>query len=286
MNKYTIESLKTINESYDYEHRVTQQDVNRVNQLVELIESTRSKNKPQIGDVVEFTNSYGDYYNHAHIESIEDDMLYICEQPYTPFVEKNRSKNTFSTSTSGGAWSHIPKNLTYVGTRQKLFKVWGHNGACGNGGVSFYAEVSVWTYTEGNPQFTTKTHDKFHVTIREDADEHGYKYIVKKGAITSHAAFQTKEEYEAWLKTFKGVEVEGQWKNNKIVWTLRQESKCIPLEEYEEVQNAVIDSELCNGSIQECKRLYKGTTVKTIMPYQSDKIELENTKRYMRAYAG
>ncbi|MFF2532433.1 DUF4121 family protein [Brevibacillus sp. NPDC058079] len=279
MNKYTIESLKALNPLYDNEHGITQADVDNVNQMVELIENSRN-NKPQIGDIVEYTSKYGDYYGRAHIETIQDD-LYICEQPYIPFVGKCENKDTIYTSTSGGAWTHIPNNLQYVGAKEKSFVVWGHS--VGNGSVLFHATINVWTYTEGSHEFTTKTHDKFYVSILKEADEYGYGFLIRKEGV-SHTAFQTKGEYQAWLKTYRGVEKEGSSNNNKIAWTIKQESRCVPLEEYKQIQNAIIDSELCNGTIQECKRIYEETSVVTYLPYQNDRIQLKGAKRYMKAY--
>lgn len=282
MKKYTIETLKAINESYDHEHRVTQYDVDMANELVEVIEGSRNKDIPQVGDMIDYTNKHGDYYSRAHIESIEDEKLYICENPSIPFTSIHGIKG-ISTSTSGGAWSYIPMNLKYVGTKKKLFKDWGHCGARGNGAVTFYAEVSVWEYIEGNPEYTTKTHDRFHVSIREKVNLSDYKYLVTKGS-SNQTAFHTDEEYEAWLKTYHGVEKDGAWGNSRTVWTYKQDSQCIPLEDYLKIEDAIVDSELCNGTIQECKRIYEGTKVKTYLPFQNDKIEMKGVKEYRNAY--
>lgn len=281
MKKYTVESLKEINEVYDRQHGVTEIDVDRVNQAIEIIENSRKKT-PQVGDVVEYTNQYGDYYAHAHIETVEKE-LYICERAYEPFVFFNPEDKTFCTSTSGGTWAHIPKKLKLVGVKEKAFVGWGHNGACGNGAVRFYAQVNVWEYTEGVHRFTTQTHDRFHVSILEKPDEYGYRYIITRSG-ESCSAFRTKKEYDAWLKTYRGVEVDGNWVNTKMVWTFKQLSKCVPLEVYQSITGAIVDSEY-EGSIQECKRIYEGTTVTTVLPHQHERIELsKGTKAYMRAY--
>ena len=41
-NKYTLETLLPLNVSYDYDHQLTQPDVDMANALVELIECTRT----------------------------------------------------------------------------------------------------------------------------------------------------------------------------------------------------------------------------------------------------
>ena len=47
--RYTLETLLPLNVSYDSDHGLTQEDVDMVNSLVEVIESTRSKHTPKIG---------------------------------------------------------------------------------------------------------------------------------------------------------------------------------------------------------------------------------------------
>lgn len=291
MKNYTIETLKQINLGYDYDHRVTESDVEKANQWVKFIESRRTEESPQIGDIVEFTDKHGDYYKNAHIEKVEGDTLNICEQPYIPFV--GIYNNKLYTSTSGGAWTNIPQNLKLIGKRSKLFKDWGHCGACGNGAINFECMVNVWEYAEPDQfhqGYSTKNHNKFYVTVlekEEDREKHNYyKYLVTTSGCTSHTAFKTDKEYQAWLKTFNGVEFNGHWQNQRIVWTHKQYSKCIPLEEYNRIENAVIDSELCNGTIQQCKRIYEDNTVKTFLPYQHEKIPMEEIKvEHIRAYA-
>lgn len=48
--KYSIETLRERNVSYDHQHWLTQKDVDMANSYVELIERTRSEITPQIGD--------------------------------------------------------------------------------------------------------------------------------------------------------------------------------------------------------------------------------------------
>lgn len=281
MKRYTLETLRKINEEAG--NSFTEDTVNKANELVEILENSRDNKCPQIGDIVEYTTEYGDYYGNAHIDSVKEDKIYICERPYTPFmtVDFTGEEIDISFSTSGGAWTYTPRALKYLGKRSKLFKYWG-------GGFStailFYATVNVWEHIEGNHEFSTKTHDKFFLSIVNPEYPYGYKYLISKGGL-SDIAFTSEEEYKAWLKTFKGVEIDTLHDNNhKIIWTYKQTEKCVPLEEYLSIENAVIDSTLCNGSIQECKRIYGKNHIETILPYQHDKIEIKTAKAFMRAY--
>jgi hypothetical protein len=281
---YTLDTLRKINKSYDADHRVTQGDVELVNRAIQIIESSRNDLTPKVGDAVEYTDQYGNYSLNAHIENVEGDQLNICERAYLPFVQLLHSGG-FYTSASGGPWAHIPNQLKKVGNRQKAFVIWGHSGACGNGAVQFYATVNLWEYVDGVHEFTTKTHDKFYLHIHDAPVGIGYRYLITNGG-TSHTAFKTVEEYQAWLKTFHGVEVENDnTHNGKIIWTFKQRSRCVPLEEYLSITDAVVDTELENACVQECKRIYDydGTTVTTYLPYQ-DKRLVVGGKEYIRAY--
>lgn len=271
----TIKELKISNESYDLQYGINEMDIEKIQRLIPLIENSRDISSPQVGDIVQFTNKHGDYHAFAHIDKVCLDQLYICEKPYVPFTEVKSQTDKIETTTSGGAWFFIPKNIRYVGSAKKVFKTWGHNGPCGNGAVHFSAEVSVWEYTMGEHQFTTKTHDKFRVYNCEHDKDTEYNYLVSKGS-TRHTAFKTKEEYEHWLKTFHGVEIPGFNSYNTIVWTYKQKNSSILLEDYLAIENALFDSVLCNGKYYECKRVIDGTNITTYMPYIGERIEVKN----------
>lgn len=51
MNMYTLESLKEINNRFCGSHEMTEYDVEKANEYVELIENSRSKLEPKIGDI-------------------------------------------------------------------------------------------------------------------------------------------------------------------------------------------------------------------------------------------
>ena len=74
--RYTLETLLPLNVSYDSDHGLTQEDVDMVNSLVEVIESTRSKHTPKIGDRVVYTQKGGEYHPHGLIEKKHEDKFY------------------------------------------------------------------------------------------------------------------------------------------------------------------------------------------------------------------
>ena len=150
MEQYTIETLLPLNAMYQATHGVSQTDVELANMYKALIESSRTADKVQVGDIVELTTEYGDYHANAHIEKWFTDGNYwsVCKNPHTPFVWPTRTGKNIETSTSGGPWTSVPDNLRYIGKRKKVFKDWGHAGSCANGAVRFEAEVNVWEYVQ------------------------------------------------------------------------------------------------------------------------------------------
>lgn len=246
---YDKESLAAINARFLGAHfSLSDSDVIHANHLSELIESTRNANHPMPGDIVEFTTRQGGYYANAHIESIEENKLYICEQPYVPFMYEVNHKFYFSTS--GGAWTYIPSNLKRIGSRPKCFTDWGHCGPCADGAVDFFAEVNVWEYVEPNPFFgsyTTKDYCKQFISYDpKDSSPWGYHYH------GDGQAYRTEKQYLAWLTTYYGVEFEGFWENQVVVFCYHENSVLISKEEWDEL-DLPMDTRMMNGSIIDIK---------------------------------
>lgn len=266
MKKYNVETLKEINQSYDYEHNVTTSDVEMVNKYVEAIEKSRDNNSPQIGDIVRYTNKYGNYYHNAHVEEVTDNEIYICESPYTPFINFSYDNKGIHTSTSGGAWNHIPKTLTLVGTEEKAFSDFGHCGGCGNGAVTFYAKVNVWEYSENTSPYSTKDYDKFSVRVDNDTlNASDYKYFISK-SYTSYKAFRTDEEYNNWLNSVKGIEIKESSDEYFTVWTYKLKTIYAVKEDVFNSINGILGEELSNGSMRTIKRVVDDIN-KTITTY-------------------
>lgn len=273
MTKYTIETLKGLNasnRSYDKEHRITQSDVDIANNWVKFIEETRDSNKPKVGDVVVFTDKYGYYFENAHINSIEENKAEIIELPQTPFVGKDRQGIELTANACGGTESTIPVEMKYIGKKEKNFIDWGHCGATANGTISFLAEVNVWEYSETDSKYTTKDYDRFNMFVHKDEENLLVQYIVSSAGTTK--SYFTKEEYDAWLITYRGIVQDSYDENNKTIWTYKQISKRVSLEDYENIQDAVVDKVSTYFAQQECKRVYSNTTVTTYLPPNGEKM--------------
>lgn len=136
-----------IKNSYIYhkEHGVTDDDVERASFFKYKIERSRDSNTPKAGDII-ICKGPKKEYNNGHLDrSDPTEFSAVCVQPMIPFTcVVDNEEPTFSTS--GGYWFSVPEKelLKYVGTREKIFKAWGHCGCTGNGAYNFSATVNVW----------------------------------------------------------------------------------------------------------------------------------------------
>lgn len=257
--KYTIETLTEINGRYCGTHyNITDYDLEMANNYIELIENTRSIETPKAGDRIRYTDKYGDYYHYGHIEKIyeDDNEVNICEQPYTPFIWKDKNGNGIKCNTSGGSWCNIPiSKLKYVGTEEKTFCDWGSCGACADGAVDFKANVSVWEYVEEQKyQYTTKTHKRMHISYCPDRTDSIYTFFGSENGMPSKA-WKTELEFQAWLHTFHGEVFKGNWNNQLIVWHWKEVKHSVSPNEFESI-DLPEDTLLNNGRYIRCKRLY------------------------------
>lgn len=249
--KYTIETLSKINQRFIGTHCfLMDSDVEMANELVSAIENSRTENRPQPGDIVIYTNEYGEYFSNAHIETVNEDSVYLCERANTyVFVDDEK----VYCSSSGGKWKYIDiKDLIYIDKqKEKLFWHFGHCGACADGGIDFYAKVNVWGCNLNKEPFSTKTHEKYYLSYSANKDsdkESDYHYFTYKDGMKSNA-WKTEEELQAWLRTNRAVI------NNNVAWTYKQVEHHLSPTEFDNL-NIPEDIFLMNGRKRCCKRVY------------------------------
>ena len=248
MTRYTVETLKKENYHFDNEHGITDADVTKANRIIDAIENSRSTEHIQVGDVVQYTNEYGEYFPHAMITKLNDDAE-ICEHGnmYT-----NIHEDEFCHSTSGGSFSHHEMNgFTYIGKITNTFWTFGHNGACANGGVYFTATVNLWECNDNKEMFSTKTHDKYYLSHRKSDSD--YQYFASHNAMSCYA-WRTEEEMQAWLRTHRAI-VTGKTWGGSVIWTYKEIEHHCSDTEYEALE-VPEDIFLMNGSKRRCKRIY------------------------------
>lgn len=266
MKKYTVETLAEINGRFTNAHwKIEQSDVDMVNEFIELIGKSRSTT-PKAGDIVQYTNEYGEYFSNAHIESVEDGVIYLCEHANT-YISKDDKE--IHCNSSGGTWKHIEVDkLKFIGTTERRFWHFGHCGACADGGIDFYATVNVWKCDLNEEPFSTKTHDKYYISHsnRKDSD---YHYFASQNG-TSSCAWKTEKEFQAWLRTHRAVI------NNNAVWTYKEEKHHVSPEVYDKL-DAIEDVMQMNGK-RLCKRIYddKNFTLHTYFVWYWDDPTIED----------
>jgi hypothetical protein len=208
--------------------------VDKVNDLVERIESTRSEFKPKSGDRLLYTSTHGDYSPVALIEKNRNGELFVCVRPMVPFTE--RAEDGISCDVSGGPFTGMHESkLKYAGTVNNYFKTWGHRGARANGAVHFLAKVSMWEYTEPEPlfgDFTTKDWRKLTLSQTKDPAS-GYLY--KGDGFT----FDDEDEYRDFLRAFCATVFPEHRENQLVLWCYRDELKGLPLQQWEAVDAPV-----------------------------------------------
>lgn len=150
--KYTLETLLAGNKTYDFYHHLHEQDVAKVNRLIDRIEASRTEQTtpaPLDGDAVMCLHpTEGEVSADARLE--KRSQIEICVYPSIPFINEN-----LHTSTSGGDWWNwseeaFIRRAAYIGRESHQFKTWGRWGPCGNGAITFRARVHVWQLTDSH----------------------------------------------------------------------------------------------------------------------------------------
>lgn len=142
---YTLEDLKKNNTAYAC--KITAELCDHINKLVERIEQTRT-DRPQPLDNVDYTDEYGQRFEHATIESAGVTSLtpQICEHcTIEPVIHDDGTVG--GTVGCGGAFHKFNADkMTYKGTEQKTFKIYGGDYISGYYPIYFDCMVSSFEY--------------------------------------------------------------------------------------------------------------------------------------------
>jgi len=149
-------STNPANLKYKEGHGITQDDMEKVNYTIYLIERIRDNNMPIFGDQIICTTPdkiKNPLYPQGHLDSpITKEFASICVQPSSaPFVFHNGLEIT-RYSCSGGYWTRERElgMYTYIGQTKKLFCQWGHCGMAHSGAIYFHAIVNEWLLIREN----------------------------------------------------------------------------------------------------------------------------------------
>lgn len=147
----TLESLNAMSLNYDHikRHGINPVDVENINWTITLIEASRKRKTPIMGDIIQCSAPDDGMirYPDGHLDQpIEKEVASICVKPYSsPFVFHNKKVIT-SFSCSGGYWIREQEleMYEYIGKRGKIICQWGSCGAAWSGAIYFQAIVNVW----------------------------------------------------------------------------------------------------------------------------------------------
>lgn len=253
MSKITLEQLSKWNPVFESSHgECDNYDLHKVNGYIELIEESRNPYHPVIGDIVQYTNKYGEYFSHAIVEWTEDGSVGLCERG-NPSIHKSSDMLGFGLSISGGSFPTVElSDMKLVGTTETSFWDFGHSGACADGGLYFYATVNVWECNVNEQKYSTKDRDKYYVSYCKGDHPSGYHFFASKDTMSSHA-WRTLDEFQAWLRTMRAEITQG-YNRNIVVWTYKEKQIHVSPTEYEKIE-ATEDVMVMNGH-RRCKRIY------------------------------
>lgn len=253
MSKTTLEQLAKINQRFESAHgKCNETDLYMANSYIELIEKSRNNNLPMVGDIVQYTNAYGDYYNHAIVEYVDGDTVGLCERG-NPSIHRSENKIGFGISISGGSFPSVSlSNMKLIGTTETNFWDFGHRGACADGGIDFCATVNLWECNVNEQKYSTKEREKYYISWCSGSHPSGYHYFASKEAMSSHA-WKTLEELQDWLRTMRADVTQG-FNCNIVAWTYKEKKIHVSPVEYEKIE-AEEDVMLMNGH-RRCKRIY------------------------------
>ena len=245
---YTLDTLRALNPLYDNEHGLTQQDVEAVNAMKKYIESTRSADRPQCGDRVRYVSRHGDYTGSALIAYDRNDMLTV---------------DGVQCCSSGGPYTHVAAAaFRYEGPRRGSFKIWGHDGPCGNGSICFEAEVAGWSYREPDPlygDFTTEAWRRLYV-YRIEQLYGNYFYYANGREIGDEAAFRT------FLHDYKATVFPGRLPRQLVVWCYCHAERPLWQEQWDALDAPIADYRIYDDS-QPVKILYDDLRHERIVCY-------------------
>lgn len=258
----TLNKLKKLNRYVGEFYGVPNEtDVQIANDCIKRY--ARRKRQLAAGDLIEFTNPYGDFSPRALVEKVDGDDVHVCEHGSGWCCSSK-----YYLSVSGGAFYTITRNqLEYVGRTKVYLKEWGHCGACRDGAIYFPVTVNLWR-NKHDFKYTTKDYDRNIITHlskewmqqqHERYEYHNYPYGAwENNQILSawcvlHKAFITKEDAEYANKDSRNA-----WH----VWTSKLNKEHYWLEDEEVLKmKGVHDYLYMNGSIRNVCFVYNGTSL-------------------------
>ena len=241
-NKYSKENFIRLNYWYNRIHGLVQEDIDKVNTMVEHIEKTRSDRYPRTGDNLFFVSGYGERSRLFFIDTVYGDNIILRDFSRVLVV---CDKEGIKCDMHGGECLLVKAgDVRFKAWTTGRFKHWGHYGACENGQVYDDAKIALWEC--GAPE-QPESREWFKIHIRKNTrpgedmyvgeisckDEDGLKQFVNDHEVpirrrgfsgNGHAVFQAfrHEDFPGrmgkdGLSGIHAVSIYGQMQEVKIV---------------------------------------------------------------------
>ena len=267
---YTQERLRRINTVYlsDYSHEIRKSDVRFANRCVKMMYNTLGADKPRVGDIIQYTTREGIYYPHAHLDSIENDRVSVCLNPFVPFVFMQDGAVHFN-AVSGGPFVRISSSmLKKAGVESKWARFFGSAGVCAHGAIDFEGYASCWEYKEEGLLFGEYSTRLYNRTVFRKIE--GKWYITEAtDAESVPNSLPNKEDFNRWLEETKAVHF-GDFAKDEVVTVFSYKEKhfLVPLDYWESL------------SLPQSKRRINGQSYVSVKLNTDDNSKVVSIYRY------
>ena len=240
-NKYSKETFIRLNYWYDRIHGLVQEDIDKVNTMVEHIEKTRSDRYPRTGDNLFFVSGYGERSRLFFIDAVYGDNIILRDFSRVPFV--SRDKEGIKCDMHGGECLLVKAgDVRFKAWTTGRFKHWGHYGACENGEVYYDAKVGLWECTASEQP---ESREWFKIHIRKNTRSGGDMY-------TGEISCKDEDGLKQFVNDHEGTIFAEEDSQEMVMLCFRHSDMRISPEEWEKMNCPVSVREIY-GQVQKVK---------------------------------
>lgn len=215
-----------------------QLDYERIDKTLELLSRHHvSDNKPKIGDLVEGAYYDGAYpFKYGRIDSIDDDKITVCCQPYVPFVSFDKAGSLYLSMSGGPFITYDINDFVFIEEEKAQYAFWGCEGPCANGAIHIETPVARWRipYVRRPISYVSEVDE----VNNDQYSRHDAKVILHQDYLYHFARFgnmsklktlldlmglnmtldpdRTKPGYKVWCLSHQIIEGPGFWKKKEL----------------------------------------------------------------------
>ena len=272
----TLKKLQKIQKYItDYQIEVSEKDVEIANKAIKKM--YRRPKQLSAGDIVEFTNQYGEFSKHAIIERIDGKDVSVCQSGSAWCSSSKRY-----VSVSGGSFYTVPKSdLVYIGRSIRYFSEWGSCGACARGAISIPVTVNVWR-NKTDLKNTTEFYDQHYIYPYSEEYKKEYNCNYDYGEFSKNA-WTSNAELSAWCflhRAFIEKERSSGDGYNFLVWTWKHRVHYWCNDEEVMNMDGYHDLAIMNGCIRNVCYVYDEENKMIDVYYGNNKIECTDYRSY------